>query len=175
MAIPGFIASGCCGFAAVPPAQGWAGYEQRGEDYCDLERVADSLLDSPPVVDGSGDGRDVGEAVEAVPVPASELADGPGGGGQRQRDHQRPGGEPGHDEAALADVVDHGGEAESGVERDVGHEVQAAVEEGPEAEHAAEADDPGQPGDEAADGRDGQRRHEQAEGSLAGEEGYSVG
>ncbi len=120
-------------------------------------------------MDDSGDGGEIGETVEAVPVFASELADGPGGGSKRQWNHERPGGETGGNEAALGYVIDHGREAEAGVEPDIGKQVKAGIEECVEAEHAAEADDPCQRWDETAHRRKGERDDEQPQGSATGE------
>ena len=88
---------------------GDAGEEQDGEDCGVLPGEADAGFDQPPVVDAAGDGGDVDEAVEALPVLAAHGAHDEGRRGAGEGEQDDPGEEADLDEAALVEVVPHGG------------------------------------------------------------------
>ncbi len=89
----------------------------------------------------------------------------------RRAGQQEPRGYSHGDEAALVDVGKHGVDVEAGVERNVGEQMQCAVEEGKEAQQAAKTNEPAQTRREAAHRRDGERKDEQQERGVAGGEG----
>ena len=91
-----------------------------------------------------------------------------------QRQQQQPRRHARGDVAALDDVGSHGVGVEAGVERDPRQQVQRGVEEGEQAQQAAELDEPAQARREPAQGRDGQRDEQQAQRGEAGGEGDGV-
>src|SRR5258707_3342248 len=67
---------GCCGFfAAFHEDVGDAGEEEDGEDEGVEGGGVVAFLDEPPVVDDAGDGGDVDEAVETLPVFSAHGAE----------------------------------------------------------------------------------------------------
>src|SRR6266700_2029021 len=83
------------------------GEEEDGEDDGVERGGVVAFLDEPPVVDDSGDGGDVDEAVEALPVFPSHGAQDEGWRGDGEGEEEEPGEESDLDEAALEDVVYH--------------------------------------------------------------------
>ena len=81
--------------------------------------------------------------MEHLPAFSAQPAYPAGSGGQRQRQHQREGGHPGRNKAALHNVMQHLLHVEKFVEPHVGGQVQGAIEEGKQAEHPAQANEPG--------------------------------
>lgn len=186
---------------ALDRSVGDARDEEDRQDRGDLPWGADAGLHQPPVMDHSGDGRDVDEAVEALPRLASHSAQDRGRRGDSQREQDEPCEEADLDEAALENIVPDGrpdelpllkecagvagaeafegsGEVVSREEEGVGCEMQRRVEEGVEADETTEADEPRESRREAAQGRDGEGGEEGPEPPVAGEvgdEGDGVG
>ncbi len=93
-------------------------------------------------MDYTGCGAYVNEPMEHLPSLAAQASNPARGGGDCQRQHHYPGGHSGGDEPALGDVGQHFMDIEKLVEPDVRHQVERAVEECEEAEHAAQIDEP---------------------------------
>jgi hypothetical protein len=74
-------------------------------------------------MDDAKNSGEIDEAVEAVPVFASQAADGPSGGGERERDHEDEGGESEGDEGAFEHIFPNFVEVEELVEPDVSEEM----------------------------------------------------
>jgi len=75
--------------------------------------------------------------MQDAPATAAEAADPVGGGCNRERNKQREREETHRDEGALVDVLPDFVDVEKFIEPEIGGEVQARVEKGEEAEHAA--------------------------------------
>ena len=112
-------------------------------------------------------GAGIDQAVQPLPAFSSQAADPAFCRCQRQRNHQREARQPSRDEAALSDIVEHFVNVEEFIEPDVSEEVQAAVEEGEESEHAAEVDEPVL-ARELAQWRDGKRDEKEGKSPIAG-------
>src|SRR5215472_5695954 len=144
--------------------------EQDGNQEGVEERLTDVALHQPVVVDDAGDGARVHQAVEQVPTFAAEAADPAGGGRHGQRDHEHEPGEAHGDVRALGYIAPDLAPVEEFVHAEIGGEVQKAVEEGKEADHAAETDQVGLL-ENLAQRRDGECEDEEADGPIAGEVG----
>ena len=105
--------------------------------------------------------------MEHLPAASAEAANPPGGGSKRERNQQNESGKAYGDERALVDVLPHCGEIEALVGAEVGEEVEAGVEKGEEAEHAAKTDEVGE-FEEFAERRDAESDDEEAESPIAG-------
>jgi hypothetical protein len=108
--------------------------------------------------------------VEGVFTPPAEPAHHGIGRGDRQGHQQHEGSEARRDERPLHDVLKYGGHVEELVQPQVGHQVQATVEECGQPEHAAQAQQPvhaGQP----AQRRDRQRHQQQDQRPFTGRAG----
>lgn len=110
---------------------------------------------------------DVDKAMKQLPAASAEAANPSGCGGERERNEQDESGETYRDEGALGDVFPHGRQIEGLVWAEVGEEVEAGVEEGEEAEHAAEADEIWEL-KELAQRSDAKSDDEEAQGPVAG-------
>lgn len=124
-------------------------------------------FDEPVVVNHAAKGSDIDEAVEELPVLAAEAANPGFRRGDGQRDEKEKPGKADSDEGTFGDVLEHGGEVKSLVRADIGEEVQANIEEGEKAEHAAEANEIREIQEPAKRGnREG--NEEKAKGPIAG-------
>ena len=104
--------------------------------------------------------------MQDAPAAPTEAANPAGRGRNRERNEQREREEAYRDERALVDVFPDFVDVEEFVEPEIGGEVQARVEKGEEAEHAAEADQLRHV-KELAQGRDGERDHEKTKSPVA--------
>src|SRR5207302_7432052 len=106
-ALPGGRGFECCRglVAAFDKDVGYAGDEEDGEDQGVEGRGVVAFLDEPPVVNDAGDGGDVDEAVEALPVFSSHGAQDEGWRGDGEGEEEDPGKEAYLDEAAFEGVV----------------------------------------------------------------------
>src|SRR5271157_4714156 len=104
--------------------------QQNGEHGPVLQRFVLVGLHQPEIVHDTEDGGEIDEAMEAMPILAAEAADGTGGRGEGEGNHEHEGGESHGDEGALEDVFPYFMEVEEFVEPDVGEEVEHSVEEG---------------------------------------------
>ena len=100
------------------------------------------------------------------PALAAKAANPTFSGRDRERQHEKQRRHADSDKAPLEDVGPHVVQVEKLVEPDPCHQVQAAVENRVEAEHAPEADEPGLSRD-LAHGRDGERDEEEDQRPLA--------
>ena len=127
------------------PSQHWPSQEQCSEDDGQIQWTQHAGLDLPPVVDYSADGGQVDEFVKPIPLLAAEFADGPCGGCCREGNEQRVGSKSSDDETALCNVGLEYAHVEVEIEREIGREMNARVEESEEAEKAAELNKPREP------------------------------
>ena len=115
----------------------------------------------------STDCADVDRAMQDAPAAAAKAANPASRGRNRERNEQREREEAYGDEGALVDIFPDFVDVEKFVEPEVRGEMQAGVEEGEEAEHAAEADQLGQV-KELAQRSDGEGDHEKSQGPVSG-------
>jgi len=104
--------------------------------------------------------------MQQVPAPAAKPPNPARRRRHRKRNHQHERREAHGDEGTLHDVRDDVVDREELIEPDVGQEVQTAVEEGEQPEHAPIADQRIPPG-QLAKGRDSERDGDQPQGPHA--------
>src|ERR1043165_8507031 len=90
----------------------------------------------------AADGRDINQLVQERPTLSAQTFDPSLRRSNRQRDHQEETEHPDGYKGARVHILNSALQIELAVEPDVGHEVQEAVEEGVESEHASKLDDP---------------------------------
>src|SRR5258705_10372737 len=110
----------------------------------------------------AGNRRKIKAAMEYPPAPPAETANpaccrSNGQGNQEQKTEK-----PYCDERALGDIFPHGTQIERLIGAKIGEEVQADVEKGEEAKHAAETDEVRQV-EELAKRRDGQGQNQKTQ------------
>src|SRR5205085_5792935 len=93
-------------------------------------------------MEDASDRREVREPVKLLPALAAEPLYHLVGGGDGERDHRREGEHADEYETSARNVLHDGAQVEPLVEADVGQQMQRAVEERVEAEHASEAYEP---------------------------------
>src|ERR1041384_3547718 len=90
----------------------------------------------------AADGDYIDEPVQTLPTLAAQAFDHRVRRGHSERHEQQPTGHADEDERALESVFDDLTRVEELIEPDVSQQMQTAVEEGEETEHAAEFDQP---------------------------------
>ncbi len=125
-------------------------------------------FDQPVVVDHAAQGADVDQSMQGLPAFATEAANPTFCRGKRQGDEEYEPEKTDGDERALGHVFPHAAQIEGLVGPNVGEKMQANVEKGEEAEHAAEADEIGKI-QQPAKWRNGEGDEQEAEGPIAGE------
>src|SRR5205085_1452412 len=118
-------------------------------------------------MDDSGEGAEVDEAVEPLPALTAETADPSSCRGEGERQHEDKRGEADGDEAALGDIWQYLSPRERFVKPEIRGEVEAAVEEREEPDHAAVLDEQ-RLLQQFPQRRDGERDEEEAERPVAG-------
>ena len=112
-------------------------------------------------------GGQVGQAVQPAPAPAAQAPDHRVGGSDRQRGQQQETGHPHHDERPPGQIGGDRPGLEALGEPHVGEQMQDAVEEPEQPEHAPEVGQPGPAGQLARRGHR-QRQDQEQEGQDPG-------
>ena len=118
-------------------------------------------------MDDAAESRDVDKPVKGLPVLASKAANPAGCGSDRKGDQEKKTGESDGDKGAFGDVFEHSSEAKSLIGTDIREEMQANVEEGKEAEHAAETNEIREV-KELAQGGNGEGDQQETKGPITG-------
>jgi len=117
----------------------------------------------------AGNRRKINGAMQYPPAPPAETANPACRRSNGQWNQEQKTEKPYCDERALGDIFPHGTKIERLIEAKIGEEVQADVEKGEEAEHAAETDEIRQV-EELAKRRDGQGENQKTQSPPAGGE-----
>ena len=142
--------------------------QENGEDGAVQKGQAVVGLHEPIIMNDAAKGRDVDEAMEELPTLAAEATNPVLSGSDSERNQQDETEKADGDEGTLVDVFPHAVKVEGLVGAEIGQEVKADVEKGEKSEHAAKTNEVGEL-EEFAEGSDGERDEEKAEGPVAGE------
>lgn len=154
----------------------WLGFEERvnkaveqesGKDAAIKKRQAVVGFHKPIIMDDAAKSRDINEAMKHLPALAAEAANPVFRGSEREGNQQNETEKANGNEGAFVDVFPHAAKVKGLVGAEIGKEVEADVEKGEQAEHAAETNEVGEL-EEFAEGSNGEGDEKKAKGPVTG-------